>query len=142
LIDAERRVHRILRRRYTDALLDLGTSFAQVEVMELVQDAIQLHPGEIGHRLRITRQSATHLVRQLEHAGQVETWRLDGRSVGVRLTEAGREGLVTCLDPLRPTFALVETLDDERRTRLANDLRAWELVLEPRRRVWWVDDPF
>jgi DNA-binding MarR family transcriptional regulator len=142
LIDAERRVHRILRAQFTDALLDLGTSFAQVEVMELLHDAIQIHPGEIGRRLLITRQSATHLVRQLERSALVETWRLEGGSVGVRLTKIGRESVVHCLDALRPTFGLIERLHEERRSRLAIDLRAWENALQPCRRAWWIEDPF
>ena len=95
-----------------------------------------------GRRLRITRQSATHLVRQLERTSLVETWQLERGSVGVRLTEAGRESVVGCLDALRPTFVLIERLAGERRTRLATDLRAWEDALEPRRRVWWVTDQF
>jgi DNA-binding MarR family transcriptional regulator len=142
LIDAERRVHRILRAQFTDALLDLGTSFAQVEVMELLDAAVQLHPGEIGRRLLITRQSATHLVRQLERASLVETWRLEGGSVGVRLTETGRESVVHCLNALRPTFDLIEALDGDRQSRLVKDLRAMENALQPRRLPWWVKDPF
>ena len=141
LIDAERRVHRILRAQFTDALLDLGTSFAQVEVMELLDAAVQLHPGEIGRRLLITRQSATHLVRQLERASLVETWQLEGGSVGVRLTKTGRESMVHCFDALRPTFDLIEALDGDRQSRLVVDLRALENALRPRL-PWWVKDPF
>ena len=99
LIDAERRVHRILRAQFTDALLDLGTSFAQVELMELLHDAIQIHPGEIGRRLLITRQSATHLVRQLERSALVETWRLEGGSVGVRLPRSAARVSSTAWTP-------------------------------------------
>ena len=142
LIDAERRVHRILRTRFTDALLELGVSFAQFEVMELLHEATKLHPGEIGRRLLITRQSATHLVRQLERASLVETWRLEGGSVGVRLTETGRESMVHCFDALLPTFDLIEALDEGRRSRLVQDLRAWENTLQPRLPPWWVKDPF
>jgi DNA-binding MarR family transcriptional regulator len=73
LIDAERRVHRILRARFTAALLELGVSFAQFEVMELLHEASKLHPGEIGRRLLITRQSADHLVHQLRRGSLVDT---------------------------------------------------------------------
>jgi DNA-binding MarR family transcriptional regulator len=142
LIDAERRVHRILRAQFTNARWNLGTSFAQVEVMELLHEAVQLHPGEIGRRLLITRQSATHLVRQLERASLVETWRLEGGSVGVRLTEIGRESMVHCFDALLPTFDLIEALDEDRQSRLVKDLRAWEDALHPRLLPWWVKDPF
>jgi hypothetical protein len=78
LIDAERRVHRILRARFAEELLELGVSFAQLEVMELLHGVDKLHPGEIGRRLLITRQSAAHLLHQLERAGLADTWPLDG----------------------------------------------------------------
>jgi len=90
VIDADRRVHRILRSRFAKALLELGVSFAQVEVMELLHDVDRLDPGDIGRRLLITRQSTAHLVRQLERAGLVETWALDGGQLAVRLTRDGR----------------------------------------------------
>lgn len=96
LIDAERGVHRILRARFTAALLELGVSFAQFEVMELLDDASKLHPGEIGRRLLITRQSADHLVHQLRRGSLVDTWRLDGGSLGVELASDGRRRMDTC----------------------------------------------
>jgi DNA-binding MarR family transcriptional regulator len=141
LIDAERRVHRILRARFTDAFLELGVSFAQFEVMELLQEASKLHPSEIGRRLLITRQSADHLVHQLRRGSLVDTWRLDGGSLGVELTSDGRRRMDTCEWALRPTFDLLDTLDVAIRARLSNDLRACEDALRPERRAWW-NDPF
>jgi hypothetical protein len=38
LIDSERRVHWILRARFADALVEMGVSFAQLEVMELLHE--------------------------------------------------------------------------------------------------------
>jgi DNA-binding MarR family transcriptional regulator len=139
LIDQERRVHRILRARFTDALLDLGVSFAQLEVMELLHEAHQLHPGAIGRRLLVTRQSADHLVHQLRRGALVETWRLDGGSLGARLTGEARTRITQCFRALRPTFDLVDTLDGRTRTRLGEDLQAYEDALRPERRPWWLD---
>ena len=141
LIDAERRVHRILRARFTDAPLELGVSFAQFEVMELLHEASKLHPGEIGRRLLITRQSADHLVHQLHRGSLVDTWRLDGGSLGVELTSDGRQRMDTCEWALRPTFDLLDTLDVATHARLGRDLRACEDALRPERRAWW-NDPF
>ena len=141
LIDAERRVHRILRARFTEAFLELGVSFAQFEVMELLYDATKLHPGEIGRRLLITRQSADHLVHQLRRGSLVDTWRLDGGSLGVELTPEGRHRMGTCEWALRPTFDLLDALDAATRIRLTDDLAACEDALRPGRRPWWTE-PF
>jgi DNA-binding MarR family transcriptional regulator len=141
LIDAERRVHRILRARFTAALLELGVSFAQFEVMELLHEASKLHPGEIGRLLLITRQSADHLVHQLRRGSLVDTWRLEGGSLGVELTSEGRRRMDTCEWALRPTFDLLDTLDVAIRGRLSDDLCACEEALRPERRAWW-NDPF
>jgi hypothetical protein len=54
LIDAERRVHRILRKRFAEALAELAVSFAQFEVMELLHDEEKLHPGAIGRLPALT----------------------------------------------------------------------------------------
>ena len=141
LIRAERRVHRILRARFAEALVELGVSYAQFEVMCLLYDVDQSHPGEIGRRLLITRQSASHLVRQLERGVLVDVWPLEGRSIGVALNDdsaadpslRGR----TPFDPRAP-----RGLDPDIRTRLVADLRGAEAVLRPRPRPWWVTDPF
>jgi DNA-binding MarR family transcriptional regulator len=141
LIDAERRVHRILRARFAEALLELGVSFAQLEVMELLHDVERLHPGEIGRRLLVTRQSAHHLVRQLERGTLVETWPLDGGTLGVRLLRDGRRRIRLCYEALQPSFECVDALGAETRTRLVTDLAAAEALLRPRPKPWWLE-PF
>jgi DNA-binding MarR family transcriptional regulator len=141
VIDADRRVHRILRSRFAEALLELGVSFAQVEVMELLHDVDRLHPGEIGRRLLITRQSAAHLVRQLERAGLVEAWALDGGQLAVRLTRDGRRRTRLSYWALEPTFDCLAALEPDLRRRLVDDLKACEDVLRPRPRPWWLE-PF
>jgi DNA-binding MarR family transcriptional regulator len=139
LIDAERRVHRILRARFAEALLELGVSFAQLEVMELLHDVERLHPGEIGRRLLVTRQSAHHLVRQLERGTLVETWPLDGGTLGVRLLRHGRRRIRLCYEALQPSFECVDALGAETRTRLVTDLAAAEALLRPRPKPWWLE---
>jgi DNA-binding MarR family transcriptional regulator len=141
LIDAERRVHRILRARFAEALLELGVSFAQLEVMELLLAVERLHPGEIGRRLLITRQSADHLVRQLDRGTLVETWPLDGGTLGVRLLGDGRRRMRLCYEALQPSFECVDALGAETRTRLVTDLAAAEALLRPRPKPWWLE-PF
>jgi hypothetical protein len=109
--------------------------------MELLHEASKLHPGEIGLLLLITRQSADHPVHQLRRGSLVETWRLEGGSLGVELTSEGRRRIDTCEWALRPTLDLLDTLDVATRVRLSDDLRACEDALRPERRAWW-NDPF
>ena len=142
IIRAERRVHRILRARFAEALVELGVSYAQFEVMCLLHDMDKSHPGEIGRRLLITRQSASHLVRQLERGVLVDVWSLDGQSIGVTLTDDGRRRIRHCEDALRSTHRCLDALDPSIRTRLRADLREAEAVLRPRPMPWWVTDPF
>jgi DNA-binding MarR family transcriptional regulator len=142
VIEAERRVHRILRSRFAEALVELGVSYAQFEVLCLLYDEDQLHPGEIGRRLLITRQSASHLVRQLERRVLVDVWPIESQSVGVSLNDDGRRRLRLCELALGATRRCLELLDAETRTRLLGDLREAEAVLRPRPRPWWVTDPF
>lgn len=141
IIDAERRVHRTLRSRFAEELLELGVSFAQLEVMELLHGVDKLHPGEIGRRLLITRQSAAHLVHQLERGGLADTWPLEGGQVGVRLTPDGRRRARLCHWALGPTFDCLEALEPDLRTRLVDDLETCEHLLRPRPRPWWLE-PF
>jgi DNA-binding MarR family transcriptional regulator len=112
-IDSERRVHRILRARFADALVEMGVSFAQVEVMELLDGVEKIHPGALGRHLCITRQSAGHLVRQLERGSLVETLQVSGCSLGVRLLGAGRTRIRHCSHALEPTFACLDALERE-----------------------------
>ena len=136
LIDAERRVHRILRAKFSEALIELAVSFAQLEVMELLHDEDKLHPGAIGRRLLITRQSADHLVRQLERRDLADVWHNDGGTLGVRLTDQGRRRIRHSYSALEPTFARLASIDDQTRTRLLMDLRACEDALRPRYVPW------
>src|SRR5262245_54114639 len=100
----------------SDALLDHGVSFAQFEVMELLRGSVShLQPGEIGWRLLVTRQSATHLVHQLRRGDLVETWRLEGGGLAVRLTQNGRDTLVNSIEALGPTFDRIQSLDADDR---------------------------
>lgn len=139
LIDSERRVHRILRARFADALAEMGVSFAQLEVMELLHEVEKTHPGAIGRHLFITRQSAGHLVRQLERGSLVETWQVSGGSIAVRLLDTGRKRIRHCYGALEPTFACLDALEPGTRTRLERDLRACEDLLRPRPKPWWLE---
>jgi DNA-binding MarR family transcriptional regulator len=136
LIDVERRVHRILRARFAEALVELAVSFAQLEVMELLHDREKLHPGAIGRLLLITRQSADHLVRQLERRDLVDVWDNEGGTLGVSLTDRGHRRIRHCYAALGPTFERLASIDGATRTRLLTDLMSCEDALRPRYVPW------
>ena len=90
----------------------------------------------------MTRQSATHLVHQLRRADLVETWRLEGGGLGVRLTTNGRDSLTECLRALGPTFDRIDSLEADSRARIFEALGDLEEALRPSRNLWWLYDVF
>jgi len=93
LVAAARRFHHVLQARLDRALNGCGLSFAQYEVLELLAEEPKLHAGELGRRLRISRQSAHGLLAQLERADLVELLPRDGTIRGAWLTRTGRRRL-------------------------------------------------
>jgi DNA-binding MarR family transcriptional regulator len=66
LIVALRHLHHVLLARLDGAVEGQGMSYAQYEVLLLLEEEPKLHAGEIGRRLGVTRQAAHGLLRQLE----------------------------------------------------------------------------
>ncbi len=87
LVGAIMRINHILESRLDRALNGCGLSFAQYEVFEILIEEPNLHAGELGRRLDITRQSAHGLLHQLARAGLVDLLPKDGGcgSLGSRL---------------------------------------------------------
>ena len=141
LIDAERRVHRILRARFTDALLELGVSFAQFEVMELLHEATKLHPARSA--VACSSRDSRPITSFISFAE-------------VRSSTPGDSTAAAWVSSSRPTgadaWARASGPCDRRsisstrsnaatRTRLTDDLAACEDALRPERRPWWTE-PF
>jgi DNA-binding MarR family transcriptional regulator len=115
----------------------LGVSYAQVEVMELLDARPTIHGGEIARTLRVTRQAAHRLLRQLERGDLAEREPSDGFARPATLTRDGAKRLDmarTALGGIRDT---IDRLEPEDRIALQKGLRALEDVLVTRVERWW-----
>ena len=132
-----RRVGHMLVLDLDRSVHGLGVSYAQVEVMELLDARPTIHGGEIGRTLRITRQAAHRLLRQLELSGLAEREPFDGFMRPATLRRAGAQRLEmarTALGGIRDT---IDRLEPEDKVALQQGLRALEDVLTPRVERWW-----
>ncbi|HEX9121841.1 MAG TPA: MarR family transcriptional regulator, partial [Actinomycetota bacterium] len=129
LIRTIRTVHRLLCTRFEDELFEMGVSYAQFEVMELLEAEPKLHGGEIARRLRISRQAAHHLLRKLQHGGLAELLPRDEGLRGARLTDDGRERIAFCRTALTETRRKLADVDLGTRQRLVTDLETVERAL-------------
>jgi DNA-binding MarR family transcriptional regulator len=132
-----RRVGHMLVLDLDRSVYGLSVSYAQVEVMELLDARPTIHGGEIGRVLRITRQAAHRLLRQLELGDLAEREPSDGFARPATLTRDGAKRLQmarTALGGIRDT---IDRLEPEDRLALQKGLRALEDVLTPRVERWW-----
>ncbi len=140
LLLAVRRFHRKLEQALDAAVRSLGLSFAQYEVMELLDDQPKLHAGELARMLGGSRQAAHRLVHQLERASLVELLPLDGSVRGVRLTDRGEHRLHRARGTLEATSQRIAALPREQSAAMFDAHRSVERALgEPVRR-WWFDE--
>lgn len=132
-----RRVGHMLVLDLDRSVHGLAVSYAQVEVMELLDARPTIHGGEIARQLRITRQAAHRLIRQLELGDLAERQPFDGLMRPVVLTDAGRKRLALARPALEGIALAIERLDKEDRRALGKGLRALEDALVPRVERWW-----
>jgi DNA-binding MarR family transcriptional regulator len=90
LIAAERYLHRRLRNRLNDATDGNGLSYAQAEVMLLLEERTNLHAGQMARALGTTRQAVHGLLEKLEGAGLIDVLPQQGEARPVALTDLGR----------------------------------------------------
>lgn len=139
IIDASRRFHRRLDTRLDDSLEELGISYAQFEILELLTRDRNAHAAALARRLQVSRQIASRLLAKLARAGLVDLLPPDG---GVRVplvTRDGRRRIQLAVDAIAPIRRQLLSVAPERRANfveLADDLNA---VLRPPGRSWWLD---
>ena len=140
LVAAERRLHRVLRNRLNAAVEGLGLSYAQVEVMLLLDERPNMHASLIARELDATRQGIHRLVRQLELGGLVDVLPPDVGAKPITLTRRGRRRLANALDAIdaRAVAGLRQMSEDDRR-RALETLEECERALRPARPRWWFD---
>jgi DNA-binding MarR family transcriptional regulator len=120
MIAAERVLHRRLRNRLNDAVEGFGVSYAQVEILLMLEERTNKHGGQIAFELGLTRQSVHSLVRNLELGGLVDVLPHDGTARPIAPTDRGRRRLRMAWESLGSTVhaALSKIADDDRRTAL------------------------
>lgn len=96
VILAVRRLHYRLEAMLDEVLTEMGVSFAQYLVLELVREDSNLHGGEIARRMGISRQAVHGLLRKLCLAGLVERLPRDFGVRGLQLTRDGQRRILHC----------------------------------------------
>lgn len=140
LVTASRRFARRLQTRLDESLEGLGISYAQYEVMEHLAERPNLHAGELGRRLRITRQTAHGLLRQLVRADLIDLLPPDGGARPARLTHAGRRRLDHGRQAVLAIHAGLEQVPPEKRLVFLDAVAALDARMAPiPMSQWWFD---
>ncbi len=137
VILAVRRFQHILQAHLDRCLQGFGLSFAQYQILEILAAEPKLHAGELGRRLRITRQTAHGLLAQLARADLVELLPKDGAIRGAWLTRLGRRRLAQCRRAVDGTERAFAALPAGTRSDLLEGLIACEAAIAPRPEPRW-----
>jgi DNA-binding MarR family transcriptional regulator len=129
VITAVRRVNKLLRARFDRALYSLALSYAQYEILLLLEQDANLHAAAIARELTISRQAVQRLLEALRLADLVEALPRDGGVVGLRITGAGRSRLRLARTALTDVHERLRRLPPEVRARLVEDLGSVEVAL-------------
>jgi DNA-binding MarR family transcriptional regulator len=121
-----------------ESLEGLGLSYAQYEVMEHLAERPNLHAGELGRRLRITRQTAHGLLKQLARADLIDLLPPDGGARPARLTTTGRRRLEYGRQAILAIHDELVQVPPEKRLVFLDAIAALDARIAPApRRQWW-----
>ena len=129
VITAVRRVNKLLRAGFDRALYGLALSYAQHEVLLVLDHDPNLHAAALARELAISRQAVQRLVEQLRLADLLEELPRDGGVIGLRITAAGRSRLRLARSALRDIHDRLGRLPADLRARVVEDLGAVEVAL-------------
>lgn len=128
VLEAIRRIVRLLRQSDRDAQRKTGLSGAQLFVLQQLRAAGgTLTPGELSRRTLTHQTSVSGIIRRLADAGHVRRVRsaTDARRIELRLTPAGRAAMRRAPKLAQQRLiSAVDELDASRRTALAQALSA------------------
>ncbi|TPM08773.1 MarR family transcriptional regulator [Mesorhizobium sp. B2-3-11] len=87
-----------INRTYKPMLDEMGITYPQYLVLNVLGEADGMSVGTIAHRLALESSTVTPLVKRMEQSGLVTRRRsqTDERQVQVDLTSAGRKLLIQC----------------------------------------------
>jgi len=138
VIAAARLFHRVLRTRLNQCFdEEFGLTYAQYEILQVLEDEPNLHASELGRRLCMTRQAANRLVERLRRLGLIDLAPRDGGLRVIWLTDLGLKRVATARKSVVCVERAVEKLPEETRIALAEALGAGKLALIPPTRPWW-----
>jgi DNA-binding MarR family transcriptional regulator len=121
-----RRVYHLLMFRLDSAVSGAFISFAQYEVLPLLERDPNIHAAAIARSLRVTRQTTHGLVRQLLRAPLVELLPVDGGVRGIELTREGEDRLEFAQGGADIGVADLDALPPEDRIQVDEALRLLE----------------
>lgn len=129
LVTATRRFSRHVQRRLDNALDGCGVSYAQLEVLWMLDERPRVHGAELARRLRVTRQTVTGLHRQLERADLIVLTPPDWARGGT-LTSLGKKRLQLGFDAITPELRKIGGLDAATRRQLLDCLQKVDWALK------------
>jgi DNA-binding MarR family transcriptional regulator len=122
VINAVRRVNKLLRRRFDRSLDGLFISYAQYEVLTLLAGDRNLHAAAVAREMRITPQAVQKLIEKLVVGGLVDTDPPDGGVLGLRITHEGHARLRLADAALADVSRRIQALDVATRAQLVDAL--------------------
>ncbi len=140
LIVTTRRFHHRIEVAMDQALNEMGLSFAQYRILELLERGRPVHVSEIARRIRVTRQAAQASVAKLRRGGLVDI-ETDGYLKFVSISGSGRRRIDHCRVAAGSILRGIEAaLDLHERADLAELMnRADRAVIPPDSPTWWLD---
>ncbi len=137
VIAAARLFHRVLRARLNRCFdQEFALTYAQYEILQILEEEPNLHASELARRLRMTRQAATGLIERLRRVDLIDIAPRDGGLRVIWLTDVGTRRLATARESVVSVEHDIEKLPAETRVALLEALGAGRLALIPPPRPW------
>jgi DNA-binding MarR family transcriptional regulator len=134
-----RRVNHAVEATINATLREEGLTFAQLQVLILLDDRPNLHAGGIARTLGVRRQSAHELIQRLYREHLIGLLPKTDGVQGVFLTSLGRQRASDALDVLEPIVAGLVRRSASNGRDLVAALRRAEMALRPPAGRWWLD---
>lgn len=134
-----RRVNHALEATVNATLREKGLTFAQLEVLVLLDDHPNLHAGGIARTLGVRRQSAHELIQRLHREHLIGLIPKADGVQGVFLTSRGRQRASRALSAVEPILGGLVRRSPSNGRDLVAALRRAETALRPPPARWWLD---